>query len=73
MAQRLSRLHGINAPEFFDKGVFCILFNTLKTEGYLDEDGAAVLSKVEPLSQDIAHLLTPEIKLTIHAVMTKED
>lgn len=73
MAQRLSRLHGINAPEFFDKGVFGILFNTLKAEGYLSSDGVAVISKVEPFSRDMSRLLNPEIKLTIQAVMTKED
>ena len=73
MAQRLSRLHGINAPEFFDKGVFGILFNSLKTEGYLDSDGNAVLEKVAPFAHDISKLLTPEIKLTIQAVMNKED
>lgn len=30
IAQRLGRLHGINAPEFFDKGVFAALFTTLQ-------------------------------------------
>ncbi|WP_133154097.1 hypothetical protein, partial [Vibrio cyclitrophicus] len=33
IAQRLGRLHGINAPEFFDKGVFAALFSTLKEQG----------------------------------------
>ncbi len=73
MAQRLSRLHGINAPEFFDKGVFGILFDSLKNQGYLDDNGHAVLDKVVPFTQEISKLLTPEVKLTIQAVMTKED
>src|SRR5690606_13924180 len=35
IAPRLGRLHGINAPEFFDKGVFSAMFVTLKEQGYL--------------------------------------
>ena len=34
VAQRLSVLHGINAPEFFDKAVFSSLVLTLRDEGY---------------------------------------
>lgn len=73
MAQRLSRLHGINAPEFFDKGVFSILFNTLKSEGYLDEDGHGVTEKVDILANDLAALVSPEVKLTIQAVMNRDE
>lgn len=36
LAQRLSVLHGINAPEFFDKAVFSTLVETLRSEGYID-------------------------------------
>jgi glycerol-3-phosphate O-acyltransferase len=73
IAERLASLNGVSAPEFFDKGVFGILFNSLKTEGYLDSDGNAVIEKVAPFAHDISKLLTPEIKLTIQAVMNKED
>lgn len=38
LAQRLSVLHGINAPEFFDKAVFSTLVETLREEGYIDND-----------------------------------
>ena len=38
MAQRLSVLHGINAPEFFDKAVFSAFIANLKEEGYFDDD-----------------------------------
>ena len=38
VAQRLSVLHGINAPEFFDKAVFSAFIANLKEEGYFDDD-----------------------------------
>ncbi|UTV27848.1 glycerol-3-phosphate 1-O-acyltransferase PlsB [Photobacterium atrarenae] len=73
MAQRLSRLHGINAPEFFDKGVFATLVKTLRNEGYLNEDCHAVSRPVETLADLLAALVSPEVKLTIQAVMSRED
>ncbi|GAL05701.1 glycerol-3-phosphate acyltransferase [Photobacterium aphoticum] len=73
LAQRLSRLHGINAPEFFDKGVFAILVNTLRKEGYLNEDCHAVSQPVEELAELLAALVSPEVKLTIQAVMNREE
>ncbi len=41
LAQRLSVLHGINAPEFFDKAVFTSLVLTLRDEGYISDSGDA--------------------------------
>ena len=41
VAQRLSVLHGINAPEFFDKAVFSSLVLTLRDEGYISDSGDA--------------------------------
>ena len=73
MAQRLSRLHGINAPEFFDKGVFATLVKTLRSEGYLNEECHAVSQPVEQLAEQLAALVSPEVKLTIPAVMNRED
>lgn len=73
MAQRLSRLHGINAPEFFDKGVFATLVKTLRSEGYLNEECHAVSQPVEQLAEQLAALVSPEVKLTIQAVMNRED
>ncbi|MGF1685225.1 glycerol-3-phosphate 1-O-acyltransferase PlsB [Photobacterium japonica] len=73
LAQRLSRLHGINAPEFFDKGVFAILVSTLRREGYLNEDCHAVSQPVEELAEQLAALVSPEVKLTIQAVMNREE
>ncbi|MGF1724464.1 glycerol-3-phosphate 1-O-acyltransferase PlsB [Photobacterium nomapromontoriensis] len=73
MAQRLSRLHGINAPEFFDQGVFASLVKTLREEGYLNDECHAVSQPVEALAEQLAALVSPEVKLTIQAVMSRED
>ncbi|PSU49777.1 glycerol-3-phosphate 1-O-acyltransferase [Photobacterium frigidiphilum] len=73
MAQRLSRLHGINAPEFFDKGVFAILVKTLRKEGYLNDECHAVSRQVENLADQLTALVSPEVKLTIQAVMNRDE
>jgi glycerol-3-phosphate O-acyltransferase len=73
MAQRLSRLHGINAPEFFDKGVFAILVKTLRSEGYLNDECHAVSRQVETLADQLTALVSPEVKLTIQAVMNRDE
>jgi len=65
IAQRLGRLHGINAPEFFDKGVFTAMFNTLKEQQYLDSDGNCDLEKTQQFAKLLFALLYPEVKLTI--------
>ncbi len=70
MAQRLSRLHGINAPEFFDKGVFSTLLNSLREEGYLNEDDHARTDKVEALRESVFGLISPEVQLTIEAIQS---
>ncbi|TFH89590.1 glycerol-3-phosphate 1-O-acyltransferase PlsB [Vibrio ouci] len=65
IAQRLGRLHGINAPEFFDKGVFSALFTTLKQQAYLDVDGNCDGAKSEQLASLLYSMLYPEVRLTI--------
>ncbi|EPF9729635.1 glycerol-3-phosphate 1-O-acyltransferase PlsB [Vibrio fluvialis] len=65
IAQRLGRLHGINAPEFFDKGVFSALFVTLKQQGYLDNDGNCHLEQTKHFSRMLYTMLYPEVRLTI--------
>lgn len=65
IAQRLGRLHGINAPEFFDKGVFSALFTTLKQQAYLDVDGNCDTAKSEQLASLLYSMLYPEVRLTI--------
>ncbi|MGY3571007.1 glycerol-3-phosphate 1-O-acyltransferase PlsB [Vibrio sp. SCSIO 43135] len=65
IAQRLGRLHGINAPEFFDKGVFSSMFSTLKQQAYLDQDGNCDIEKTKHLAQQLYSMLYPEVRMTI--------
>ncbi|CAM3166197.1 glycerol-3-phosphate 1-O-acyltransferase PlsB [Vibrio tubiashii] len=65
IAQRLGRLHGINAPEFFDKGVFSALFTALKQQAYLDNDGNCDSDKSTELANLLYSMLYPEVRLTI--------
>lgn len=68
LAQRLSVLHGINAPEFFDKAVFSTLVATLRASGYIKDNGDASPEQVNGVYDILSMLLTPEIKLTIESV-----
>lgn len=65
IAQRLGRLQGINAPEFFDKGVFASMFATLKQQQYLDNDGSCDLEKTQQFAKLLYSMLYPEVRLTI--------
>ncbi|NDL65174.1 glycerol-3-phosphate 1-O-acyltransferase PlsB [Acerihabitans arboris] len=67
MAQRLSVLHGINAPEFFDKAVFSTLVATLRDEGYISDAGDAISEQVNEMSEILGELMTPEVQLTINS------
>ena len=72
MAQRLSILHGLNAPEFFDKSLFRHFIQTLLDLGVLRKDGNGKLS-YHPLLGELAEgaakrVLTAEIRLSIRQV-----
>ncbi|AGH38769.1 Glycerol-3-phosphate acyltransferase [Bibersteinia trehalosi USDA-ARS-USMARC-188] len=71
IAQRLSVLHGINAPEFFDKALFSTFSNTLKAEGYFDHEGKAVAEKVQDCQALLRALISLEVQHTIQGAMTK--
>lgn len=71
VAQRLSVLHGINAPEFFDKAVFSMFIANLKEQGYFDENGNANLARLEDFSSILSHLISTEICLTIKGTVSK--
>ncbi|MGF1779583.1 glycerol-3-phosphate 1-O-acyltransferase PlsB [Vibrio nomapromontoriensis] len=73
IAQRLGRLHGINAPEFFDKGVFASLFSTLKEQQYIDVDGHCDTAKTDTLARLLYTLLYSEVKLTIQESVHQSD
>ncbi len=72
MAQRLSILHGLNAPEFFDKSLFRHFIQTLLDQGVLRQDQAGKLSH-HPLLSELAEgaakrVLPAEIRLSIRQV-----
>ncbi|OTQ60183.1 glycerol-3-phosphate 1-O-acyltransferase PlsB [Gilliamella sp. A7] len=72
IAERLSILHGINAPEFFDKGVFSTLVASLREQGYLDDKGDANLVKIETMNKILKPLITTRVMQTIDEINPKE-
>lgn len=73
IAQRLAVLHGINAPEFFDKALFSTLSNSLKAQGYFNEEGNAIVDKVKDTADLLKGLISLEIQLTIQGVREKSE
>ncbi|AXF78123.1 glycerol-3-phosphate 1-O-acyltransferase PlsB [Erwinia tracheiphila] len=71
MAQRLSVLHGINAPEFFDKAVFSTLVLTLRDEGYISDTGDALVEETHKVYQMLADLITHEVRMTIESAVAQ--
>ena len=71
IAQRLSVLHGINAPEFFDKSLFSTFSGTLKEQGYFDDEGNTSVNKVKDIETLLRGLISLEIQQTIQGVMVK--
>ena len=72
MAQRLSILHGLNAPEFFDKSLFRHFIETLLEEDVLRRDANGKLSYHEMLGElaegAAKRVLPAEIRLSIRQV-----
>ncbi|OCG19766.1 MULTISPECIES: glycerol-3-phosphate 1-O-acyltransferase PlsB [unclassified Gilliamella] len=68
IAERLSVLHGINAPEFFDKGVFSTLVASLREQGYLDDKDGVNLSKIEKMNAILKPLITARVMQTIDEI-----
>jgi glycerol-3-phosphate O-acyltransferase len=65
LAQRLGQIHGINAPEFFDKTVFATLLETLKEQNYFNQEDRYQVAGNNTLANDLYQLLHPEVRLTI--------
>ncbi|WP_285422385.1 glycerol-3-phosphate 1-O-acyltransferase PlsB [Pseudomonas sp. efr-133-TYG-103a] len=72
MAQRLSILHGLNAPEFFDKSLFRHFIQTLLDQDVLRKDEAGKLGYHELLGElaegAAKRVLPAEIRLSIRQV-----
>jgi glycerol-3-phosphate O-acyltransferase len=77
MAQRLSILHGLNAPEFFDKTLFRDFIQTLLHEGVLRVDAHGRLSypsRLGELVEGVAKRVLPaELRLSIRQVTLNTD
>lgn len=69
MAQRLSILHGINAPEFFDKNLFRLFIDSLLKRSILHLDEQQRLGythRLNSMAQSIAQKVLPaEVRLSI--------
>lgn len=72
VAQQLSVLHGINAPEFFDKAVFTSLVLTLRDEGYISDTGDADATETIKVYQMLADLVTSDVRLTIESSASQD-
>ncbi|ERK16097.1 Glycerol-3-phosphate acyltransferase [Pantoea sp. AS-PWVM4] len=72
LAQRLSVLHGINAPEFFDKAVFTALVLTLRDESYISDGGDADPEQTQAMWQMLAELVTSDVRLTIESAVAHD-
>lgn len=68
IAERLSVLHGINAPEFFDKGVFSTLVSALREQGYLDDKDEANLDKIQLMNDTLQPLIGSQVLQTIKEI-----
>ncbi|QJQ19478.1 glycerol-3-phosphate 1-O-acyltransferase PlsB [Pseudomonas sp. SK] len=77
MAQRLSILHGLNAPEFFDKTLFRHFIQTLLEQGVLQADSQGKLGyhdKLGELAEGVAkRVLSAELRLSIRQVALHRD
>jgi glycerol-3-phosphate O-acyltransferase len=77
MAQRLSILHGLNAPEFFDKALFRHFIQTLIEQRVLRPDSTGKLGyhdKLGELAEGVAkRVLSAELRLSIRQVALHGD
>ncbi len=72
LAQRLLNLHGITAPEYYDKQLFATLVNALKDSGYTqtDEQNRVIATTQLPvLNTTVSLLLRNEVLQSIHSIV----
>jgi len=68
LAQKISMLYGINAPDFFDRQLFRHFIETALDLGYLEKNDtqALIIAKsFEQVNLDIRNLLSTEVRSTI--------
>lgn len=68
MAERLSILHGLNAPEFFDKALFRDLVSILLERGVVtkaDDDKLVFDQQIETIAEDARLILNSQVRHSI--------
>ena len=74
LAQKISMIHGINAPDFFDRLLFRNFLETMSKLEYLQKDprGALVFTEAfDHINPDIRNLLSLEVRSTILTLITR--
>ncbi|MDX3772683.1 glycerol-3-phosphate 1-O-acyltransferase PlsB [Chromatiaceae bacterium AAb-1] len=74
LAQRLLNLHGITAPEYYDKQLFSTLTNALKDAGYIlsnNENRLTPASGLPQLATTVNALLRNDVLQSIHSIMSQ--
>lgn len=72
LAQRLLSLHGITAPEYYDKQLFATLVNALKDCGYTRTDEQSRVTATDTLAllnSTIGMLLRNDVLQSIHSIV----
>lgn len=67
LAKRLSNIHGINAPEFFDKAVLSTFISGLREQGYINDSEQGHDETIGELVGTVSGLLRPTVLATIKA------
>lgn len=72
LAQRLLTLHGINAPEYYDKNLFAMLSQGLQQAGYTQLDqhnNVCATSELSKLATTVNMLLRSDVLQSINSIM----
>ena len=76
LAQRLLNLHGIVAPEYYDKGLFTTLINALKDAGLSHTNSSNQVCsthRLEQLTQTVNTLLRNDILQSLQSIMPQQE
>lgn len=71
IAERMSALHGISAPEFYDKNVLNTFIIALRDNGLIDEDDNGLLAakpESKELQAEILTLVSPQFSQRVYQV-----
>lgn len=72
LAQRLLHLHGITAPEYYDKQLFATLVNALKDSGYTqtdDQSRVIATAQLPVLNNTVSLMLRNDVLQSIHSIV----